>query len=861
MNKQPQRLYRLGRCTIDALDGSVDGPHGRYRVDPDAMQVLMCLMRQPGKVVGRDEISREVWAGRDVEPGALDTHIGELRRALGDDGAGSGYIRTVAQRGYRLVAQVDEVAGAGEADVGGSAPTLWSELKRRKVVRTALGYIAVSWIVLQVVDTVTPPLPEQLRPAILAIIMLGLPFAVILAWAYDVVLIRDRRSDFVHRTSEYLVANVNKLLLTGSVLAAAVGVAVILQTRQVLSFSPGGTVVLSFENHTGDDALGLALGQAFRIALEQSRHASVISRQRVNEVLARMHVDSYGSIDRDTAQEVAIREGAQAVVVGSVSRIGDAYSIFGEVINPANGSVVYSTSGRAGNAGLLEVVEDIADDLRENLGETLTSIAETSQPLEKVATPNLDALRAFSLGREKKWRLESQEAIDLMREAIKLDPEFAFAHVELGALLYSKYTDKRPAYEQWQKALSFEDRLTQRDKLLIEALLAMQGSPDEELRRLTLLTNLYPNYATGYRMTGRVYWRMKNDFRSAAASFARAAESDDIWLSYSDLAYCQLGLGEFDKAIAAFRKAHEQSGHYYKYGLADAYIAAEKYTLAQQLLAPFVEGRVSGEHEDAYTRLLGYLIDRGQFAQAESRLAQLRQLPDRSDPLISLADDMIHLALLRFGPDRPSYLQVLDAMAGELELAWAFATQAGMPAPVSETALLGKLAVRAGRLEFAQTTYDFLARRDDMAQYPIHRALVRVLEAELLIAGGSVEQAIAVLRDTLAPTHLYQAHETLAYAFEVDGQTESAIAELQWLIAHRGQAFAEYLPNLFGREHNIVDSSVAHYRLGQAYERLGQKRAAGRHYEKLMTRWQDADNGIEVRTLADQRLAALYAGG
>ena len=65
--------------------------------------------------------------------------------------------------------------------------SLWSELKRRNVVRVAIAYVIVAWLLLQVSDTLVPALhlPEWIHSAIALLLILGLPIALLFAWAFE----------------------------------------------------------------------------------------------------------------------------------------------------------------------------------------------------------------------------------------------------------------------------------------------------------------------------------------------------------------------------------------------------------------------------------------------------------------------------------------------------------------------------------------------------------------------------------------------------------------------------------------------------------------------------------------------------
>src|SRR5580698_9735923 len=78
-----------------------------------ALDILLELVKQAGKVVSKAELMAAIWTDITVVEGALRTHIYNLRRALGDGVGGVRYVTSVAGRGYCFVAPV--VVGTRDA--------------------------------------------------------------------------------------------------------------------------------------------------------------------------------------------------------------------------------------------------------------------------------------------------------------------------------------------------------------------------------------------------------------------------------------------------------------------------------------------------------------------------------------------------------------------------------------------------------------------------------------------------------------------------------------------------------------------------------------------------------------------------
>jgi len=75
---------------------------------PKAIEVLACLMENPGQVTTKEDLLAKVWPDTFVEESTLTRSISFLRKALGDTPDGHAFILTIPKRGYRFVAKVRE---------------------------------------------------------------------------------------------------------------------------------------------------------------------------------------------------------------------------------------------------------------------------------------------------------------------------------------------------------------------------------------------------------------------------------------------------------------------------------------------------------------------------------------------------------------------------------------------------------------------------------------------------------------------------------------------------------------------------------------------------------------------------------
>ena len=98
--------FRVGDWAADPDTGRLQRQGEEVKLEPKAMQVLVYLAENQGKVVSREALEATAWAGMIVGYDAVSGSIIKLRKALGDNSRNPQYIETVSKKGYRLIAPV-----------------------------------------------------------------------------------------------------------------------------------------------------------------------------------------------------------------------------------------------------------------------------------------------------------------------------------------------------------------------------------------------------------------------------------------------------------------------------------------------------------------------------------------------------------------------------------------------------------------------------------------------------------------------------------------------------------------------------------------------------------------------------------
>jgi tetratricopeptide (TPR) repeat protein/tRNA A-37 threonylcarbamoyl transferase component Bud32 len=609
---------------------------------------------------------------------------------------------------------------------------------------------------------------------------------------------------------------------------------------------PRDTVVIgSIENQTGDEALEGTLAAALHMSLEQSRQLAVLSPVRVEQALRRMRKSGAEKLDEALGREVSLREGARALVTGTATRLGDQFVLTLRIVDPESGGTLRTLSERAAARDeILAAVDRLAARLRRELGESLSSIARSQRRFDEVTTSSLDSLKHFTEG-NRLWRSgRRDEARALFERAIELDPDFARAYASL-ANTYAAYSiDLVKAERYFQEALKRLDRVTERERLEIQAL--YHGAMDRDREAIgfyRMLIDAYPRVEWYRHNLGRQLQDLRQ-WDEAIRAYEEVLRLDPSSASaLINIATCYGLMGEREKALPYYERAFTVEpdwktdtilNHEYAWTLVQSGREAAAREVVREMLGKDEGARARGH------RSLGLLaLYRGRFAEGRRELEEAARLHQLGGSHDSSARDQYYLAealLLVGGPDPGAALaraRSLLARAGHpawlvLRLAALYA-RAGEPQAAEELLKMG----RAKAAEHSAGSETDLLRA----------------EGELLLARGAFDEAIEKLRLATASQSWILTDSSLALALARAGRAPEAIALYQKIVENPPPAWE-----------GQVAWALAHWNLANLYEqegKLGEARAA---YSKLVEIWHDGDPGLGPLEEAGQALRRLAPG-
>ena len=122
MYQQEKKLYEFGPFRIDTVERLLFRSDEIVPLTPKAIDTLLALISNPGRVLEKEDLIKMVWPDSFVEEGGLARNISALRRVLGDLSSDVQFIETIPKRGYRFVAPVTEVPSRAELEIANVYP-------------------------------------------------------------------------------------------------------------------------------------------------------------------------------------------------------------------------------------------------------------------------------------------------------------------------------------------------------------------------------------------------------------------------------------------------------------------------------------------------------------------------------------------------------------------------------------------------------------------------------------------------------------------------------------------------------------------------------------------------------------------
>lgn len=643
-------------------------------------------------------------------------------------------------------------------------------------------------------------------------------------------------------SAEYIVSEIKRhktgVSLVAIAFVIAVGAGVFFYFNKAQALTEKDTILIAdFVNTTGDAVFDGTLKQALAVQLGQSPFLNIYSDERVRETLRFMGRPVDERLTLDVAREICQRQGLKALLVGTISSLGNNFVITLEAQNAATGeSIAREQAEASSKEQVLASLGEASSRLRERLGESLSSIQKHDVPIEQATTSSLEALKAYAMGNEERTRGNPEASITFYKRAIELDQNFAMAYARI-AVFHGNREERDAAEPYARKAFELRDRVSERERLYISEKYYnyVEGNSDKAVEVLQAWARLYPNDFTPHNNLALNYM-MFGRYEEANAEALRAVQlSPNSATAHDNLINSFFALSKFDEAKAALenlRKLYPDIPVVHFNDYFQAFIRGDQQAANREL--EWARGKAA---EPVFLEFeAAVLAVSGQLKRAEENMRRAVAMYKATGRHDSAAQALLKVAARQasFGKceqAKSNASEALSAVRGRVSLTFAASIYAD-----------------CGDITRSESAIDEVVKA-----YPkdttINNMLGPMIRATIARQRGNFDEAVQILEATrrcdmgivLGVSSVYARAQT----YLKQGRGQEAAAEFQRIIDARGvDPLAE-------------QRSLAHLGLARAAVLMGDLAKGRTSYQNFFALWRNADADLPVLVEAQKEYAQL----
>src|SRR5689334_20973889 len=273
--------------------------------------------------------------------------------------------------------------------------------------------------------------------------------------------------------------------------------------------APLSVLVADFQNGTSDSVFDGTLEPAFSLALEGASFISSYNRGQAHRVASQLKPGT-SALDETLGRLVAVREGVNVVVSGSVAADGGGYRISSKAVDAATGNSIADESVRVSSKDdVLRSVGKLAAKIRQKLGDATPESAQLAQ-VETYSSGSLQAAHEYAVAQDLQSMGKWEESVSHYQSASDLDPNMGRAFAGL-ATVSANMGRRQEAEKFYQMAMSRIDRMSDREKYRTRGgYFLMVREPKEAIQEYESLVRQYPADLAGYSNMALAYFYLRD---------------------------------------------------------------------------------------------------------------------------------------------------------------------------------------------------------------------------------------------------------------------------------------------------------------------------------------------------------------
>lgn len=206
-----------------------------------------------------------------------------------------------------------------------------------------------------------------------------------------------------------------------------------LMNRVPTTSKPVTVLIADFTNATGESVFDNTLESMVNITLEGASFINAYDRGQARKMAATLQSGA-SRLDDNLARLVALREGINVVITGSIARKGDGYQISAIAINPLTGKTVATSRVNASSRqAVLAMLPKLSAPIRRKLGDSTPESAQVAAA-GTLGSSSLEAVHLYGAAMQQQFAGNMEQALQTFAKCAELDPHFARAYSGMAAV-------------------------------------------------------------------------------------------------------------------------------------------------------------------------------------------------------------------------------------------------------------------------------------------------------------------------------------------------------------------------------------------------------------------------------------------